>query len=331
MTRRIPLLMLSALLVLLSCTQKEGRTVRQKGEDSLTIRLALLPVADCLPFYYAEHEGLFDSVGIRVKLKTYRAAMDADTAFLRGSADAICTDLVKACIWQSQGDSVKAIMATQLDLYLLTAYSARIRQVSSLKEKIIGITRNSAVDLTTDEILSRAKLLSTDLNKPQINNIKLRCYMVDQNQYDGAVLPEPYASECEARGARRVIGTPELGLDLGIVVMKDSTLARHREDISRLRQAYDLAVEQLNERIAAYEQAKADTLPEALAEAPQLMRYFPKSRSIEIPDSLVRYPTFRPSGQPTDSAFMRAKRWCQGRTLLKRDISLSELLWQNKN
>jgi len=327
MTRRIPLLIACAVLALSACTRQEEVTARQDADDSMTIRLALLPVADCLPFYYAAHEGLFDSVGVKVRLKTYRAAMDADTAFLGSSADAICTDLVKACIWRAQGDSVKAVMATQLDLYLLTAYSARIRQVSSLKEKIIGITRNSAVDLATDEILSRAKLLSTDLNKPQINNIRLRCYMVDQNQYDGALLPEPYASECEARGARRVIGTPELGLNLGVVVMKDSTVARHRDDLSRLRQAYNLAAQQLNERIAAWEQAKADTL---LAEATdlRLMQYFPKSRSIEIPDSLVRFPHYLPAGQPTDSAFMRAKRWCQGRTLLRHDISLPELLVQ---
>ena len=317
--------------LLLSCNNNAEKETKQTREyDSLTIRLAVLPTVDCLPFYYAEEEGLFDSLGIKVKLKTYRAAMDADTAFCGTTADAIWSDMVKACIWRSQGDSVTVVMATQLDLYLMTAYSARIRQISSLKEKIIGITRNSAVDLVTDHILSRAKFLSTDLNKPQINNIKLRCYMVDQNQYDGAILPEPYASECEARGARRVIGTPELGLNLSAVIVKDSVLARHKEDIPKLKQAYNIAVRQLNQLIASYDTLKTDTVLMASKDAPQLllMKYFPQSRSIEIPDTLVKYPKFLPASVPTDSAFTQAKRWCQGRTLLKQDIKKEDLYAQ---
>ncbi|MBQ9362975.1 MAG: ABC transporter substrate-binding protein [Bacteroidaceae bacterium] len=314
-----------------SCNRgQEAQTAPSNAYDSLTIRLAVLPTADCLPFYYAKEEGLFDSLGIKVKLKTYRAAMDADTAFLGTTADAIWSDMVKACIWKSGGDSVSVVMQTQLDLYLMTAYSARIRQISSLKEKIIGITRNSAVDLVADQILSRAKFLSTDLNKPQINNIKLRCYMVDQNQYDGALLPEPYASECEARGARRVIGTPELGLNLSAVIMKDSVLARHKENIPKLKQAYDIAARQLNQLIISYDSLKTDTVLMASKDAPQLllMKYIPQSRSIEIPDTLVKFPKFLPASVPTDSAFTQAKRWCQGRTLLKKDIKKEDLYAQ---
>ena len=287
-----------AAALLLSCNKNAEKETKQTSDyDSLTIRLALLPTVDCLPFYYAKEEGLFDSLGIKVKLKTYRAAMDADTAFCGTTADAIWSDMVKACIWRS------------------------------LKEKIIGITRHSAVDLTTDWILSRAKLLSTDLNKPQINNLKLRCYMVDQNQYDGALLPEPYASECEARGARRVIGTPELGLNLSAVVFKDSVLARHKEDIPKLKQAYDIAVRQLNQLIASYDSLETDSVLMASEDAPQLllMKYIPKNRSIEIPDTLVKYPQFLPANTPSDSAFARAKRWCQGRTLLKKDIKKEDL------
>lgn len=320
-------LLVSAVLTLAACKGRVETTALPATDDSTAIRLAVMPVLDCLPFYYAEQEGLFDSVGLKVRLKTFRAAMDADTAFRGTTADAICTDLVKACIWRSGGDSVKAVMATRLDLYLLTAYSARIRQTASLKEKIIGITRNSAVDLVTDEILSQAKLLSTDLNKPQINNVELRCYMVDQNQYDGALLPEPYASECEARGARRIAGTPELGLKLGVLVVRDS-LARRSKDISLLRQAYDLAASQLNERLAKRAATPADTSLLAITDQPvwEPMQYFPQEFRLNMPDSLVAYPTFTTAGQVTEAEFNRVKNWCKGRDLLRRDFGLQELM-----
>ena len=82
MTRRIPLLIACAVLALSACTRQEEVTARQDADDSMTIRLALLPVADCLPFYYAAHEGLFDSVGVKVRLKTYRAAAKRCTGLL---------------------------------------------------------------------------------------------------------------------------------------------------------------------------------------------------------------------------------------------------------
>ena len=303
--------------LLFACTPEKPGTRKREVRDSLTIRIAVLPVIDCLPYYYAKEEGLFDSLGVKVMLKTYKAAMDADTAFCGVSADMIASDLVKACIWKSRGDSVAVVMSTQLDLYLMTAYSARIRQTTSLKEKIIGITRNSSVDLVTDEILSRANFLSTDLNKPQINNLKLRCYMVDQNQYDGAILPEPYASECEARGARRIFGTQDIGLNLSALIVKDSVANRHKEDIEKLKTAYNLAVEQLNELLKKRESAGTDSLSAKKEKTAtlSLMRYLPDNRAIDIPDSLVKYKAFSPWTQPSESVLDKVKKWCQGRGL----------------
>ncbi len=319
MRKYVSLVLFFGLCVLFAaCHAEKSKTKKREVRDSLTIRLAVLPVIDCLPYYYAKEEGLFDSLGVKVMLKTYKAAMDADTAFCGVSADMIATDLVKACIWQSRGDSVEVVMTGQLDLYLMTAYSARIRQITSLKEKIIGITRNSSVDMVTDELLSRAKFLSTDLNKPQINNLKLRCYMVDQNQYDGAILPEPYASECEARGARRIFGSQETGLNLSALVVKDSVANRHKEDLVKLKAAYNLAVEQLNGLLEAREAALIDSTSSGKeAAALSLMRYLPDNHSIDIPDSLVKYPAFKPWTEPTDSTLTRVRKWCEERGLVK--------------
>ena len=190
-----------------SCNQTNG-TVNE--EDSTAIKLGVLPTMECLPFYYADSIGLFDSLGVNVHLVTFDAAMDADTAFVNGKIDGIVTDLVKACIWQGQGDTAMVAMVGELRMWLITAPKARLLKAESLREKIIGITRHSAVDYFSDKILESVKLQSIDLNKPQINNIRIRGLMVDQDQMDGAILPEPYASEAVARGARRLNGTEEM-------------------------------------------------------------------------------------------------------------------------
>lgn len=281
-----------------SCRQTDGTGA---DADSTALRLGVLPTMDCLPFYYADSIGLFDSLGVDVRLISFDAAMDADTAFVNGTVDGLVSDLVKACIWQGQGDTAHVAMVGELRMWLVTASKARVIKAGSLKEKIIGITRHSAVDYFADKILESVKLQSIDLNKPQINNIKLRCLMVDQNQYDGAILPEPYASEAVARGAKRLDGTEDLKVEnLMCVLFSDSIYKARKPEIDKVKAVYDMAVEALN----------ADTLANVLD-------YIPESHRVYLPDTLVTYVPMKPSITYADSMMTDVKKWAKGRGLVK--------------
>lgn len=280
-----------------SCSQTD-RTVSEK--DSTAIRLGVLPTMECLPFYYADSIGLFDSLGVNVHLVTFDAAMDADTAFVNGKIDGIVTDLVKACIWQGQGDTAMVAMVGELRMWLITAPKARLLKAESLREKIIGITRHSAVDYFADKILESVKLQSIDLNKPQINNIRLRGLMVDQDQMDGAILPEPYASEAVARGAKRLNGTEEMKVaNLMCVLFNDSIYQARKREIENIRSVYDQAVTALN----------ADTLSNVL-------EYIPKEHRTAMPDTLFRYSPLHVSMEYADSMMTDVKKWAKGRNLV---------------
>lgn len=280
-----------------SCSQTD-RTVSEK--DSTAIRLGVLPTMECLPFYYADSIGLFDSLGVNVHLVTFDAAMDADTAFVNGKIDGIVTDLVKACIWQGQGDTAMVAMVGELRMWLITAPKARLLKAESLREKIVGITRHSAVDYFADKILESVKLQSIDLNKPQINNIWLRGLMVDQDQMDGAILPEPYASEAVARGAKRLNGTEEMKVaNLMCVLFNDSIYQARKREIENIRSVYDQAVTALN----------ADTLSNVL-------EYIPKEHRTAMPDTLFRYSPLHVSMEYADSMMTDVKKWAKGRNLV---------------
>ncbi|MBQ9665745.1 MAG: ABC transporter substrate-binding protein [Bacteroidaceae bacterium] len=270
-------------------------------DDSTALRLGVLPTVDCLPFYYADSLGLFDSLGVKVRLVTFDAAMDADTAFVNGDIDGIVTDLVKVCIWRGQGDSAQVVMGGDVRLWLVTAQNARLLKAESIKEKIIGITRHSVLDFFADKILESVKLQSLDLNKPQINNIKLRTLMVDQNQYDGAILPEPFASEAVARGAKRLTGTEDLKVaDIMCVVFADSVYKARKEEVGNIRKVYDKAVLALN----------ADSTSNVLD-------FIPKENGIDLPDTLFNYVPLRVSFMPTDSMMQAVDKWVKGRGLKK--------------
>ena len=279
-----------------------GQTEKVKMDtDSTALKLGVLPTMECLPFYYADSIGIFDSLGIDVKLVTFEAAMDADTAFVNGCIDGIVTDLVKECIWRGNGDTAHVAMVGDLRLWLVTAPKARLLKAESIKEKIIGITRHSSVDYFADKILESVKLQSTELNKPQINNLRLRGLMVDQDQYDGAILPEPYASEAVARGAKRLTGTEDLELsNLLCVLFNDSISQVRKDEIQKIRQAYDMAVLALN----------TDTLSNVLD-------FIPEQQRILLPDTLFKYVPMKPSITYDDTMMTDVKKWVKGRGLVK--------------
>ena len=282
-----------------ACNQTESS---DGGEDSTALRLGVLPTLESLPFYYADSLGLFDSLGINIQLVTFDAAMDADTAFMNGSIDGIVSDLVKACLWNGRGDSVCIVMGSEMRMWLVTAPNARLLKAESIKEKIVGITRHSSLDFFTDKLLASVNLESIDLNKPQINNIRLRTLMVDQNQLDGAILPEPFASEAVARGAKRLTGTEDVGAaNLLCVVFNDSVAKASRGEMDGLRKVYDRAVMALN----------ADSLADVLD-------FLPREHRLDLPDSLFTYIPLNPSFIPADSTKDEVVRWLRGRGLINK-------------
>ena len=295
---------------LFSCNDSKDDSVVEY--DSTALHVALVPTMDNLPLYYAKETGIYDSIGLNVELLTYSSAMDCDTAFTNGEADGVVSDIVKANIWRSRGDSVKVVMRTDLNLFLMSTHSSRIKSVNNIKEKIMAITRNSALDYMADKVMEHIKLPLLQLNKPQINDIALRCKMTDQNQYDGAFLPEPYAMEAENNGAHRLISSSELIGNLSAVIFHDSIVAKRNDDIHKLVEGYDIAVNRLN---VLNERGDKD------------MIYTIKTKFIsEIPDTILSYPVFKASSMPDAKIVSSTAEWANGRTLMKRTVSFGELV-----
>ena len=208
-----------------------------KDSDSAVIHIAVLPTEECKPFYVAQQLGLYDSLGVEVKLDTFLAAMDADTAFMNDKVQLLVSDSLKALYLNSivKRDSILSILTDTLQLSMLTGKPTRIKTISSLKEKIIAVTRNSAIDYFADKTMDKAGIKREYLNRPQINNIELRAYMLNLNQYDGAILPEPYATQCEEQGAYRINTLKE---PLMRVLVKQHVMKKRKQDIELIKEAY---------------------------------------------------------------------------------------------
>ncbi len=287
-----------SLLLTLACCKGGGEVEGGAQTDTTSLRVAVLPTMDCLPLFVAGECGMFKSEGLDVLLVVYDAAMDADTAFVNGYVDAVATDVVKSVMLPADSDEVKVVLNYDMPLYLMSSEESKIIDTRDIKEKIVALTRNSWVDYATDKVLESVGLTPEQLNKPQINNLYLRARMLIQNQYDGAMLPEPFAALSEAGGAKRLCSTDAFGLRMGALVAYGKTLKMREDEFERLKKVYDAAVDTINSRIARNE---------------SMLHFLPLNESVT--DSLVKVGRYEHSSAVGGLTIRNIKNWIDGRKL----------------
>jgi len=307
----------SVLCLIMSLTLGcNNKATKESGEqkDTANLVIGVLPTYGCLPFYVADSLGLFDSLGVTVRLETFNSSMDCDTAFLRHHLNGCATDLVKAHIWKNNKEKFKVISALNSTVYLMTARQARIIKSESLKEKIIAITRNSMLDFTLDNIIASVKLQSEQVNKPQINNICIRKDMLEQNQYDGAILPEPYASIAQQKGAVRIDSSEKFGYDLGVILMSDTTISKQRNDVLAFMNAYNSAIDFINEKINSNNMA-------------QLLSFLPISNyAVNDTTAYLKIKQMKYASSPSDNSVKATRDWTVRRRLVSSSYSADGII-----
>lgn len=221
-----------------------------EAEDSLSLKIALMPTLDCLPFYYAEKSGIYDNLGLDVQLYTYKAQMDCDTAFVNGRVDATFTDLIRAALLQSKNIPLRVIMKTGGHHELMTSKSKRISKMEHLKGKMVAIARHSITDFLLDTIIARTDMDPSTVYHPQINNIVLRQDMMRNATIDGAFLSEPYITQTKLEGHKSIMDTRVLNIELMSVMVNNNVLEDERksEQVRQLINGYNQAVTEINNK-----------------------------------------------------------------------------------
>lgn len=233
---------------------EDAQAARAEFErDSTALKVAVMPIADCLPVYFAERMGIFAHEGVDVRVETFNAGMDIDTAFAGEGVDVAYSDLVRALVLYTRGTDLKLLMRTEGWWALMAGNEKNIESVRKLKEKMVGISRHSATDLLLDTIIKRNYAANPyEVYNPQINNISLRDGMLAIGTLDAAFLPEPYVSQSQERGDTMLYHSRHKGFELMTYIVKGSTCkdTRKKEQVKKFVKAYDTAVEQINSGLA---------------------------------------------------------------------------------
>ena len=265
----------------------------QARRDSAALHVALMPVADCLPFYVAQRTGIYDRLGLDLRIHTLWAQLDTDTALLRRRVHAAYSDLVRAImIQQTDTFDLRAVAALPGDLQLITNRRGRVRALGQLKERMVAVSRHSITDYWSDRLMDSARMAQTDIFRPQINSVRIRTDMLCNGTMDAALLPQPFALEALLRGHVGNFNTEGLQPRLAALLVPTTVLAdtTRRHQLRLLLQGYDQAV----------------TLRDSL---PQLLRQL-----CQIPDTLTdtiarALPVMPPLAEPRQADADAALQW----------------------
>jgi len=234
------------LMLMASCGGSENNAPKKEElpHDSVQLRIAVMPTLDCMPIYLAATHGYFKDNGLDVSLLPYDAQMDCDTAFQRGHANAIVTDLVRAERMKDAGDSLTYITATELYWQLLTKHSARIKELRQLDDKMLAMTRFSATHLLSDLAVDSVRLKPERVFRIQVNDVNVRLGMLGADIMDALFLPEPQATAARNMKARVILDTRKTGQRLGVIAFTPE--AATPRQVKAFSDAYNLACDSIN-------------------------------------------------------------------------------------
>jgi NitT/TauT family transport system substrate-binding protein len=201
-----------------------------------------------MPLFLAEAHGMFQREGVDVRLLSYTAQMDQDTAFQRGRVEGLVTDLVRAEHLKLQGTPLDYVSSTNLYWKLITNRTARIARLKQLEDKMVSMTRYSGTDFLIDYLVDSLKLKSDYVFRVQVNDVTVRMDMLRNGVMDALFLPEPMATEAHNKKHRQLFDSRDLDIQLGVMAFNPIV----QQDTMRQRQmkafvkAYNMACDSIN-------------------------------------------------------------------------------------
>lgn len=220
---------------------------REQKEDSLALKVAVLPTLDCLPLFLAKEKQWFDTLHVDVRLRPFTAQMDCDTAFVGGSVEGMVSDLVRTERLKREGVALTYLTSTNAYWQLVTNRKARIKKVNQLGDKMVAMTRYSATDNLTDNALHGVKT-SSMVFRVQINDVNVRLAMLLNNEMDAVWLTEPQAAIARQNGCPMIYDSRDTKHNYGVIAFRAFSKAdtRRKAQLEKFVEAYNRACDSLD-------------------------------------------------------------------------------------
>lgn len=245
---------IAALGLLLCGCQSEGT------EEDTTLRVALLPIMQTLPFYIAEENGYFSEQDIQVELVPVKSPTERDALMQAGDVDGMLTDLPGVGVFNRDEPQVKIISLAHKaypnspQFRLLAAPNSEIENASDLAGVKIGISQNTVIEYITDRMLEGSGLPAEQIAIEEISAIPVRFEQLMSGQIQAATLPDPLAQGAIAGGAKLIVDDSDFPqYSQSVLVFGTDAVEAKPNTLRKFVIAWNKAVSELNDNPAAYE------------------------------------------------------------------------------
>jgi NitT/TauT family transport system substrate-binding protein len=207
-------------------------------EELPPLKVGLMPAVDSAPALLAEKNGYFEELGLDVELQIFNNPQDRQSALQTHNIDGTITDLIAVAVNLDGGFDIKATTTTNGVFPVLMKEGAEQK-----KEIKVGMMEVSVTNFLIDEWLGDDYIIE----KVYINDIPARLAAIVSGELDMGLFPEPMASMGELSGLIKRNYEPEDGICPDVLVFTGKALSEKENDIELFHEAYNKAVDEINE------------------------------------------------------------------------------------
>lgn len=294
----------------------DSATVEQPSDE--TIRVGVLSIADSLPIFAAEQEGMFEAAGLNVEVYPFKSSADQSKAVEAGELDIVMNDMIVQSLMKKADTDTKVInMAFGADptegrFVVVAAPNSGIEKPEDLIGKRVAISTNTMMEYLMAQYEDYFDLDASGIELVNMPDLMLRVETLLQGKdIDAAILPDPLATFAISKG--------------GVAVIDDTTLDEN----------YSQSVYLATNEFMSKNKSKLKTFVKVLQDSMTDINEHPdKYRALlmekaRVPEELQEtypIPTFSPGTVPSEQEVTRLEAWMVEKKMLDKVYSYADLV-----
>lgn len=177
----------------------------------------------------AKAQGIYDSLGLNLKIHLYSSLSDCEETLKKGTNDAVYCDFFRSIVMQQEKPKYCFLYNFKEELLLLSGRDIRIKNLKQIRKRTISVYRNSASDYLCDYVAGQIHIDKEDIFRPQISDIFIRKKMLENGQIEATILPQPLALDMTLCGHSELLSTKKKDGNTSINSVILSTMDDYKE------------------------------------------------------------------------------------------------------
>lgn len=236
------ILLMFCFIIMNSACSNQPET--EKIEESKKINLGIMSDTTGIPLIVAQELGYFTDENVDIRLHVFFSAIDRDAAVQANQLNSMASDLVSVGLFKESGNNFTVVSKTETEYKLLSSPDEKYTSLASFHNKKVGLSTNTLMEYLADMIIAEHKLESIEkVNIPKMPN---RLEMLNNNQIDGAILPEPLGSLSVTQGSSVLVSNKDLDLYPGVLLFKKEFVQENEDVMTGFTNAYNRAADYIN-------------------------------------------------------------------------------------